>query len=270
MKTIMSLLIAISLNCYSQSKPTEILGFKGEHYVFYNKCKSIVTFCELTQQTYTFCGAVKNCDGLYVQPGDTFYVNIEDKNQLEEISADISFSGYFPPVSNFSFQPVVNCVPPQALQIVIPLSAVPGSSFQIISQNTAYVNSPGSLAGVPEPYNIYIGGQQPALTFALADYTNCPEPTDVSVKEINNLKNSVIVYPNPSNDKLNFIISNFQNNLSFNLVDLHGRILKKGLIEKNDTELFIQDLDNGIYSISIYTEGNLVKTTKIIISSSSN
>lgn len=270
MKAITFFLTVISVSCYSQSKPNDVLGFKGEHYVFYNKCKSIVTFCELTQQTYTFCDAVKNCDGLYVQPGDTFYVNIEDKNQLKEISADISFSGYFPPVSNFTFQPVVNCTPPQALQIVIPLNAVPGSSFQIISQNTAYVNSPGSVAGVPEPYNIHIGGLQPALTFALADYTNCPEPTNVSVKEISDLENIIMIYPNPSNDKINFTINNFQNNLSFNLVDLQGRILKQGLLEKNNTELFIQDLDNGIYAISIYSDRNLVQTTKLIISSSTN
>ena len=198
MKFLFALLVTSFLG-YAQKKTTNPSSFKGEHYAFYTKCFAPITFCEVTQQTYTSCGSVKNCYGIYVMPGDTFYVNIEDKNQQEVISADITFGGYFPTIFNVIFKPIDNnCIPQQALQIAIPLTAVPGSSFQIINQNIAYVNNQTSQPGLPNPYNIFVGGQQPQFTFALSDFTVCPAIEQVSVQELNSINRIPVYFANVS------------------------------------------------------------------------
>lgn len=265
MKLFLMSLLVFHLGCYAQNKPEKILTFKGEHYALYNKCLSAVTFCELTQQTYTSCGSVKNCYGLYVLPGDTFYINIEDKNQSEVISADISFAGYFPSIFNFIFKPIdANCEPQQALQIAIPLTAVTGSSFQIVAQNTMYVNNSTMTPTVPLPFNIYVGGQQPAFTFALGDFTTCPNSNGVSVKELKDKAYFILVSPNPANGKIQITHMDFQNDFSYVLMDCYGKVLISGNSETNTTEILLNGLGQGLYFISFYCGGKLIETQKII------
>lgn len=112
--------IFVGANLFSQNNLTSSNGFKGDHFVIYTKCKTAVLFCESTQQDYTFCGAEKNCQGLFVMPGDTFLLNYEDKLQSKAIVADISFQSYLPGVSGYTFFPVDSCIPPQPLQIYYP------------------------------------------------------------------------------------------------------------------------------------------------------
>ncbi|MES2763069.1 MAG: T9SS type A sorting domain-containing protein [Bacteroidota bacterium] len=212
MRSIVFFMLVFSYTSFAQNGLSRPSGFKGEHYALYTKCWQAITFCEITQQTYTSCGSVKNCYGLYVLPGDTFYVNIEDKDQSVEVSADISFGGYFPVINNFIFKPIDNnCIPQQALQIAIPLTAVPGSSFQIENHNIAYVTSTLS-PGIPQPFDIYVGGQQPQFTFALSDFTVCPyaEEEEVGINELNTDNIDIQIYPNPANSTLNIIDENNQ------------------------------------------------------------
>lgn len=256
----------MSEGCFAQKKTANLTTFKGEHYAFYTKCFSAITFCEITQQTYTSCGSTKNCYGLYVMPGDTFYVNIEDKNQQEVISADISFGGYLPTVNNFTFQPIdINCIPQQALQIVIPLSAVPGTSFQIVNQNITYVNNSTEQPGLPNPYNIYVGGQQPQFTFALSDFSICPQVAQVSVREIESEKESIFISPNPATAKTQIKIKNFQKPLFYKVMSNQGSILKSGKLDFAENELLLNEIGSGIYSVSFYLEGQLIAVKKLLV-----
>jgi hypothetical protein len=169
---------AVTTVAFSQNPPSQVQWFKGEHFVLYNKCLAPIIFCENTQQTYNFCSSYSNCYGLYVMPGDTFYVNLEDKNQSKTIAADISFSGYFPTLTQVVFIPVNNisqCLPPQALQIVIPLNATLGSSFLIEAQNVNYVNAIPNNPASPLPIPIQIGGTNSQLMVSLSDFTVCPQ-----------------------------------------------------------------------------------------------
>lgn len=256
-------ILVFSLKSYSQNIIASPATFKGEHYALYNKCLSPITFCEITQQTYTSCGSVKNCYGLYVLPGDTFYVNIEDKNQAEIISADISFGGYFPAISNVIFQPINNnCVPQQALQIVIPLNSVLSSSFQIVAQNTMYVNTPSLTPGVPEPFNIYVGGQQPPFTFSLSNFTICPIYDDVSVVQNDNLKDVIFICPNPTNGLL--IINSRHDFEKIELLSITGQVLLLEQTNSKTHQLQLQNFAEGVYFVRITYPNGLSRTKKVV------
>lgn len=258
MKLIFYLLLLWGFNSFCQTPGS----FKGEHYALYNKCKMAVTFCEITQQDYLSCGSVKNCYGLYVLPGDTFYINIEDKTQSESISADVSFGGYFPAITAFTFQPVdFNCIPQQALQIVIPLTATIGSSFQVIAQNVAYVNPQAFIPGTPEPFNIFVGGQQPLYTFALADFTNCPLIEEVGIEELEAIQYLPLLYPNPTNDYLYILGGNYKKYDLEIYNELGSLILKDAITNFID----LSRLCNGIYSCKIIYDEKILKTEKVIL-----
>lgn len=258
MKLFLYFILIVGLKSFSQNPST----FKGEHYTFYNKCKAAVTFCEITQQDYLSCGSVKNCDGLYVLPGDTFYVSIEDKNQTESISADISFGSYFTAIPSFTFHPIdLNCIPQQALQIVIPLTATIGSSFQIVAQNVSYVNPQSFLPGTPLPYHIFVGGSQPLYTFALADFTTCPFVEEVAIRELPSNQQKPVFFPNPVSGVLSLL--NF-NTLIYDLViydELGNMILK----QKSSTSIDLTKLNNGVYFCSIIYQDKILRTEKLIL-----
>ncbi|MDF2449858.1 MAG: Secretion system C-terminal sorting domain [Bacteroidota bacterium] len=263
MKLIVFFWLLATSCCFSQQLFKSTFTFKGEHYALYNKCKAAVTFCELTQQEYTSCGSVKNCYGLYVLPGDTFFITIEDKTQTQTISADISFGGYFPAISSFTFEPIdMNCMPQQALQIAIPLLATQGSSFEITAQNTAFVSNPALDAGVPQPFTIFIGGQQPDFTFALSDYSACPVMEDVSVKENSMEASTVLFFPNPSSGIVYFN-TEFASPLKVNILDALGQIVLENTLHKHSLDLM--SLKNGIYFCRIFEDTKPPKLQRIII-----
>jgi hypothetical protein len=176
----------------------------------------------------------------------------------------MSFTGYFPALANVIFQPIDNnCVPQQALQIAIPLTAVPGSSFQIEAQNTAYVNSPTLTPGVPEPFNIYVGGQQPSFTFALLDFTICPVVEQVSVRELNSQKETQIFYPNPSNGTL-FLLNLHSTDYILEIYDVIGnKVFKQTSSPLNSFDMM--ELSNGLYLCKIISNNKLVASEKLIL-----
>lgn len=263
MKSIVLFLFVVSSVCFSQNSTISPLTFKGQHYALYNKCKIAVTFCELTQQDYTSCGSVKNCYGLYVMPGDTFYINIEDKTQSEIISADISFGGYLTAVGNFTFEPIdINCMPQQALQIAIPLTAVTGSSFQIVAQNLAFVNIPTNTAGVPPPFNIFVGGQQPQFTFALSDYTICPIAEEVSVKENKRKEITNFFWPNPSVG-IFFFNGLHLNQFELIIYDAWGNIVFEKIT--NERSIDLSSLSDGVYQCKIFSKQSEVMFQRLVI-----
>jgi hypothetical protein len=263
MKFCVVILLLISAGCFSQNLVFESQAPKGDHFLIYNKCLSPITFCEITQQSYTICGSTKNCYGLYVMPGDTFYLHIEDKIQTEVISADIFFNGYLSATAGYVFQPVDNsCMPPHALEIIIPLAAVPGSSFQITAQNLGYINSLNMPSGIPLPFDIYVGGQQPQFTFALSDFTFCPYVEQVSVDELKSQTQASIFYPNPSDGKVSLMNLNLKN-YTFELYDLFGAMVFRQ-IEQNSKIVDLSELPNGCYTCKLIVN-NKISLEKLVL-----
>lgn len=264
---------AVSTLAFSQNITQQVQWFKGEHFVLYNKCLTPVIFCENTQQTYSFCSSYSNCQGLYVMPGDTFYLNLEDKNQSKAIAADISFSGYFPTLPQVVFLPVNNvsqCIPPQALQIVIPLNATLGSSFLIEAENVNYVNTIPNNPAIPLPIPIQIGGTTSQLMAALSDFTVCPQideidTTQVGLNEVHAFKNTLTISPNPVINNLEINLHSFQKQIQYKIMDVNTCVVKFGTLETSINDVQLNNLSAGLYFISFISNELLFDTKKFVV-----
>jgi TonB family protein len=73
------------------------------------------------------------------------------------------------------------------------------------------------------------------------------------------------IYPNPATEIVNIEISNFEDNLEYQLINSNGQIQKSGQIYNLTEQINISDLENGLYIIRLITEENrLIETQKLI------
>jgi len=122
-----------------------------------------------------------------------------------------------------------------------------GSSSYSIGQTTftSQTSSGGLITlGVQQPYEI--------VTLGNDDFA-----------EINLVMSA---YPNPATDLLNLVISDDKwNNLSYQLFDLNGRIVSNlQQITASETSVSMQELQQGIYFLSVNSNNKTIKTLKII------
>ncbi len=84
--------------------------------------------------------------------------------------------------------------------------------------------------------------------------------------EFTGIKLMMTAYPNPTTDILNLIVVNDkQNDLSYNLYDINGKIVsKKSKITTSETSISMQELNQGIYFLSVSDNNKAIKTFKII------
>lgn len=84
--------------------------------------------------------------------------------------------------------------------------------------------------------------------------------------EFTGIKLMMTAYPNPTTDLLNLIVVNDkQNDLSYNLYDINGKIVsKKSKITTSETSISMQELNQGIYFLSVSDSNKTIKTFKII------
>jgi hypothetical protein len=85
-----------------------------------------------------------------------------------------------------------------------------------------------------------------------------------NVGEIKNI-NSISLYPNPSKDKVEIIVSEdaFQGAEAI-LTDINGQEVSRTVIHSAKTELEISNLSKGIYFLKFVAENGCVKTMKFI------
>lgn len=101
---------------------------------------------------------------------------------------------------------------------------------------------------------IYQGVQQP---YEIMVVTGIDDALDISLE--------MLVYPNPTTDFIKLNIENFEiENLSYQLYDINGRILKKDIVVGNETTITMQDLKPSTYFIKIIQGNRDIKTFKII------
>jgi hypothetical protein len=75
----------------------------------------------------------------------------------------------------------------------------------------------------------------------------------------------VAAYPNPTTNSLTIETSNSINgSLSYQLTDLHGRLLKKARVGKSRANVDVSGLPTAIYLLKISDNGKFIKTIKII------
>ena len=72
-------------------------------------------------------------------------------------------------------------------------------------------------------------------------------------------------YPNPTNNALTLNIGNYNNqNLSYRLCDMQGKLLDSKKVNNRSTEIGMQDLPASTYLLNIVDQESLIKTFRII------
>ena len=72
----------------------------------------------------------------------------------------------------------------------------------------------------------------------------------LSINEL--FKDSIEIYPNPSNEYI--FVESRHDDLDIQIIDLSGRVL----INSNNNEIFIGNLENGVYMIEISNKNNKI------------
>ncbi len=91
----------------------------------------------------------------------------------------------------------------------------------------------------------------------------------VGQQEYEILTDNLIIYPNPSNGQINISVTDFDKylySLSVDVVDLSGKIVHpRVMIKSNVQSLNLENLNNGLYIVRIFTDRLILKTYKVII-----
>lgn len=92
------------------------------------------------------------------------------------------------------------------------------------------------------------------------------QPYEISVLSVSeNAENiNLSVYPNPSTDYLYLTSSDEISDLSYQLFDMNGRLLKSEKITENQTNINVQGLVSATYFVKVNQGNKTVKTFKII------
>lgn len=105
--------------------------------------------------------------------------------------------------------------------------------------------------------------QQPQCAPAIT-YTPLPPPPPTGIKENENALFKAIIYPNPSRDKVNIVVSENINFADVTLLDVSGRVISKTIIHENHRAVLnVSEIDTGIYFVEI-SNGNSKITHKLI------
>lgn len=110
---------------------------------------------------------------------------------------------------------------------------------------TTHTGVDGSMAqGVQQPYEI-----------SIVD----------GIEQADGINLELMVYPNPTNDFLNLIVEDYNNEmLSYQLYDINGQIIKRGKILGIETTIMMEFQVPGNYLLIVFNDQNEVKTFKII------
>ena len=137
----------------------------------------------------------------------------------------------------------------EAQQVVIPAGNMAQSGTGTVSYSVGQVfyEPQSTAAGKVNP-----GVQQPYEIFALSTNEN-------------EVKNNILVYPNPVKD---FLIVDFNPEklvkARYQLFDGTGRIINQGDLKNLKNDINTSTLSAGLYMLTISSEGKNVKTFKII------
>jgi hypothetical protein len=69
------------------------------------------------------------------------------------------------------------------------------------------------------------------------------------------------IFPNPTKDIINIIISDLEKNFQLELMDVSGQVIMR---ESNKNELNLNHISNGVYLLKISLEDQVIATKRII------
>lgn len=121
-----------------------------------------------------------------------------------------------------------------------------GSSSFTVGQ-TDYSTSNGTSGSVSE------GVQQ---AYVISD-------TNISVKQVT-LAIKLIAYPNPTSDILTLEIDKKMDNVSYQVLDINGKVISEGKVTELKTEIVAKSMSSGTYFLYVKQKNETIKTFKII------
>jgi hypothetical protein len=80
-------------------------------------------------------------------------------------------------------------------------------------------------------------------------------------------KIEVYMYPNPTTDYVTINMQGYQaegSQLSYQIYDLQGRLLKQNAAVQSETQINVTDLRASIYLLKVYNNNTILKTFKIV------
>lgn len=77
-------------------------------------------------------------------------------------------------------------------------------------------------------------------------------------------KNAFSIFPNPAKENIN-IISKLQTGFQFLITDVSGKEIEKGISKTNSVSVSTENLPNGLYTVSIFTENKIINTKQFLI-----
>jgi hypothetical protein len=87
----------------------------------------------------------------------------------------------------------------------------------------------------------------------------------LSNPELTALTLTAVTYPNPTSDYIVLALKNSNlTDLSYELYDLQGRIVSKGIIQQENTAIAMQKLVTGVYVLKVNQNNQALKSFKII------
>ena len=133
------------------------------------------------------------------------------------------------------------------LQWLLNGSPIPGATFQTyqITQN-----------GI---YSVMAKNSFGCTRTSSPNYLTYTSPAGIDEIE---LLNSITVYPNPTNDELNFSVNEKAKGYQYIITDCVGRTLQHGIINETDVKISLGAYEKGIYFLTI--EGITKKTFKVL------
>lgn len=91
------------------------------------------------------------------------------------------------------------------------------------------------------------------------------EIQEVLGAELFSIKLNMLVYPNPTTDVLNLSIKeNELSDISYQLIDFNGRVIKSSPISNQDTTITMTEYQKAIYILNVTQNNSIIKTFKII------
>lgn len=85
------------------------------------------------------------------------------------------------------------------------------------------------------------------------------------IEETKGINLLIKVYPDPTTDYLKLSVNEFDfSNLSYQLYDIHGRLLQNEKITDNQTSIVVNNLVSATYFVKVIQNNREIKTFKII------
>lgn len=118
-----------------------------------------------------------------------------------------------------------------------------------------------NVAGIFFDYNAPVVTNVVVNTITLQDITTI-DCSSIGVELLNQI--NIIIYPNPTNDRINIDFNEELKNIQLYVYDISGKLVKKRFVQNSDfISIEISDLANGIYFVQLELDGQY-KTFKIV------